>query len=196
MGSIAIMGIAFVACSSNEDLFDEEAAIKQQNAIYAANFEKRYGKIDPNQTWDFSTNTPTYSLVSSSSITRTAASGETPDFTCTTGTMDIQKEISEYIAEKLPKGKNNSDKGRKFKMVIQNDFTIVPIYQGCASYYWELWMTVDGVGDHLIWSKGEDLQFRKAETNDAYQNVGICQDGMDSNKGPYNFGEIDSKENI
>ena len=185
MGSIAIMGIAFVACSSNEDLFDEEAAIKQQNAIYAANFEKRYGKIDPNQTWDFSTNTPTYSLVSSSSITRTAASGETPDFTCTTGTMDIQKEISEYIAEKLPKGKNNSDKGRKFKMVIQNDFTIVPIYQGCASYYWELWMTVDGVGDHLIWSKGEDLQFRKAETNDAYQNVGIGQDGMDSNKGPY-----------
>ena len=185
MGSIAIMGIAFVACSSNEDLFDEEAAIKQQNAIYAANFEKRYGKIDPNQTWDFSTNTPTYSLVSSSSITRTAASLETADFRCTTGTMDIQKEISQYIAEKLPKGKNNSDKGRKFKMVIQNDFTIVPIYQGCASYYWELWMSVDGVGEHKIWSKGEDLKFRKAETNDTYQSVGIGQDGMDSKKGPY-----------
>ena len=185
MGSIAIMGIAFVACSSNEDLFDEEAAIKQQNAIYAANFEKRYGKIDPNQTWDFSTNTPTYSLVSSSSITRTAASLETADFTCTTGTMDIQKEISEYMAKNLPKGKDNSGKGRKFKMVIQNDFTIVPIYQGCASYYWELWMTVEGVGEYKIWSKGESLQFRKAGTNDAYQNVGIGQDGMDSKKGPY-----------
>ena len=70
MGSMAIMGMAFVACSSNEDLFDENAAIKQKEAAYTANFEKRYGKIDPNQTWDFSTDTPIYSMVSSGNITR------------------------------------------------------------------------------------------------------------------------------
>jgi len=186
MGSIAIMGMAFVACSSNEDLFDEEAAIKQQNAIYAANFEKRYGKIDPNQSWDFSTDTPFFSLVSSGSNTRAAASVETTDFTCTVGNMDIQKEISEYMAANLPKGQNNSAKGRRFEMVIgENDFTIVPLFQGCASYYWELWMSVEGVGDTKIWSKGHDLKFRKADTNDEYQSVGTGQNGMDSSNGPY-----------
>ena len=89
MGSMAMMGFAFVSCSSNEDLFDEGAAIKQKEASYAANFEKRYGKIDPNQTWDFSTDTPTYSLVSSGSSTRAAASVETASFTVTKGEMYI-----------------------------------------------------------------------------------------------------------
>ena len=179
------MGIAFVACSSKEDLFDEDAVIKQLDAAYTANFEKRYGKIDPNQTWDFSTDTPVYSLVSSGSSTRTATSVETADFTCEVGNMDIQQRISEYMFDNLPKGQNNSTKGRRFEMTIQNDFTVVPIFQGCASYYWELWMTVEGVGDTRIWWKGEALQYRKAGTNDQYKNVGTGKNGMDSKGGPY-----------
>jgi len=180
------MGIAFVACSSDEDLFDKDAAFRQKEAAYAANFEKRYGKIDPNQSWDFSTDTPFYSMASSSSNTRAAASLETADFTCKKGTMYIQPAISEYMATNLPKGQDNSAKGRKFEMVIgANDFTIVPLYQGCASYYWELWMTVEGVGETKIWSKGQDLKYRKAGTTNQYQYVGTGKDGMDSSKGPY-----------
>ena len=186
IGSMAVMGTAFVSCSSNEDLFDEGAIIKQLDATYAANFEKRYGKIDPDQTWDFSTDTPTFSPASSGSSTRAAASVETANFDRTVGSMDIQKEISEYMSANLPKGQNNSTKGRKFEMVIgENDFTVVPLFQGCASYYWELWMTVEGVGESKVWSKGEGLKYRKAGTNDAFQNVGTGKDGMDSDKGPY-----------
>ena len=185
MGSMAVMGIAFMSCSK-EDLFDPNAVMKQHDAAYTANFEKRYGKIDPNQTWDFTTDTPIYSLVSSSSSTRAAASLETADFTCTVGEMDIQKKISKYMADNLPKGQNNSAKGRKFEMVIgENDFTVVPLFQGCASYYWELWMTVEGVGETKIWSKGQELKFRKAETNDEYKNVGTGKNGMDSSQGPF-----------
>ena len=179
MGSMAVMGIAFVSCSSNDDLFDEGAIMKQLDATYATNFEKRYGKIDPDQTWDFSTDTPTFSLAGSS--TRAAASVETANFNCTVGSMDIQKEISEYISTNLPKGNDNTAKGRKFEMVIgENDFTIVPLFQGCASYYWELGMSVEDVGEVKIWSKGQDLKFRKAGTNDAFKNVGTGKNGMDS----------------
>ena len=186
MGSMAIMGVAFVSCSSNLELFDEGAAAKKQDADYAANFVKRYGPIDPNQTWDFSTDTPTYSLFSSGSSTRAAASVETANFDCTVGSKYIQKEVSSWMFENLPKGQNNSAQGKKFAMVIgENDFTIVPLFQGCASYYWQLWMEVEGLGKQLVWSKGDDLKFRKADTNDEYTDVGKGKEGMDSNKGPF-----------
>jgi hypothetical protein len=185
MGSMAVMGVAFISCS-NESLFDDNAYHKQKEEAYTSNFEKRYGKIDPNQTWDFTTDTPTYSMVSTGGATRAAASLETADFTCEVREMDIQPDISTYIAANLPKGQNNSSKGRKFEMVIgENDFTVVPLFQGCASYYWELWMTVEGVGEYKIWSKGEGLKYRKAGTNDEFQTVGTGKDGMDSSKGPF-----------
>ncbi len=184
MGSMAVMGVAFISCS-NESLFDDNAYHKQKDEAYTSNFEKRYGKIDPNQTWDFTTDTPTYSAVSGNT-TRAAASLETADFTCQLGHMNIQPEISQYIIDNLPKGQNNSSKGRKFQMVIgENDFTVVPLFQGNASYYWELWMTVDGVGEYKIWSKGEDLKYRKAGTTGEFQTVGIGREGMDAANGPY-----------
>ena len=185
MGSMAVMGAAFISCS-NENLYDENASTKDLEAAYTANFEKRYGKIDPNQTWDFTTDTPSYSAVSGST-TRAAASPETADFTCQLGHMDIQPDISTYIYQNLPKGQNNSSKGRKFQMVVgENDFTVVPLFQGCASYYWELWLTVDGVGEYKIWSKGEDLKYRTAGTSGEFKTVDIGKNGMDySKEGPF-----------
>lgn len=183
-GSMAVMGIAFMSCSK-EDLYNENAYMEQQEAIYKANFEKRYGKIDPNQSWDFSTDTPIYSVVSSGSTTRTVASAELANFNHTVGSMEIQQAISEYMFENLPKGQNNSAKGRKFKMKIQNDFTIVPIFQGCASYYWELWMSVDGVGETKVWEKGQNLLYKKAGSTGGFTPVGTGSNGMDANNGPY-----------
>jgi hypothetical protein len=44
------MGAAFVSCS--KDLLSYEEVQKQS---YASNFVKKYGNINPNQTWDFTT---------------------------------------------------------------------------------------------------------------------------------------------
>lgn len=184
MGSMAVTGIAFMSCSK-ENLYDQEAVDNRQDAMYASNFEKRYGKIDPNQTWDFSTDTPTFTSVSSNGMTRAASAPEFANFDREEGTMTIEKEISEWMFENLPKGKNNSKKGRQFDMAIYSDLIIVPIFQGCASYYWELWIHVDGVGDERIWSKGEGLKFRKAGTNDDFQSVGIDKNGMQRGEGAY-----------
>ena len=77
-GSMAVMGLAFMSCS--KDLYSEDAVNELQDATYAANFEKRYGKIDPNQTWDFTTGVATYSTGSSGSSTRAVASVADADF--------------------------------------------------------------------------------------------------------------------
>ena len=100
--------------------------------------------------------------------------------------MTIQKEVSEFMFNKLPKGVDNSAMGKRFTMKIgENDFTIVPIFQGCASYFWELWMYVEGVGHQKIWTKGDDLKYRKAGTTDEFKKVGYGTDGMKSDGGPY-----------
>ena len=75
--------------------------------------------------------------------------------------------------------------------VGDNEFGIVPLFQGCASYYWELWMHIDDMansgkaGDQLIWSKGEGLEFRKSGSTGAFTKVGTGTDGMEKKNGPY-----------
>jgi hypothetical protein len=55
-----------VSCTKSTDLYDQSAVEENQKkeqatkldvakAEYASNFEKKYGKINPNQTWDFTT---------------------------------------------------------------------------------------------------------------------------------------------
>lgn len=46
---------AFVSCSKSADLFEENKAnfVEDQKSVYRTNFEKKYGKVDSKQTWDF-----------------------------------------------------------------------------------------------------------------------------------------------
>lgn len=178
MGSMAIMGIAFMSCS-HDSLYDEGAILNEKEAKYAANFEKRFGKIDPNKSWDLTTGVTTTTLGSMGmSGTRAAAPGTKGSFKCTVGTKEIDASISQWMLDNLPKGKNNSGKGTNFTMTVgPNDFTVVPLFQGCASYYWQLWMHVEDVGDVLVWSKGDKLQYKKNK-GDTYTNVGTDNNGM------------------
>lgn len=160
LGSMAIMGAAFTSCSK-ENLFDNEAALEQQKVEYEASFVKKFGAIDPNQSWDFSSMRATYSLPSTSNAARTRE-GEVGEVTLTggkNGSMTIEKTVIDGIRTELTAGRNNKVKGSPFFMVSQeNSFTIVPIFQGQAGYYWELYMNIGGV-EQLIWQKG-DIEYR------------------------------------
>jgi hypothetical protein len=53
--SLLMVSAAFVGCSKKSDIFEENMAqlAENQKEAYRLNFEKKYGKIDPNQSWDF-----------------------------------------------------------------------------------------------------------------------------------------------
>jgi len=53
--ALLTMGFAFAACSKS-DVFEENKAniVADQKSEYRTNFEAKYGKVDPNQSWDFS----------------------------------------------------------------------------------------------------------------------------------------------
>ena len=176
-GSLAVVAIVMASCAKT-DLYDEnsEILISQHKKDYEANFVKKYGEVDPNKSWDMSSLQPTYSLTSMHDAPK--ASTRTASYTQTKSTgFEVEKSVLTWFFEKTPAGNDNSEKGNPFAMTVSSDeFTIVPIFQGNAKKYWQLWMHVDGVGDIQIWEKGEDLSYIKGSD---HISVGKGQAGVD-----------------
>ena len=178
IGGLAVLGAAFTSCSKEENLFDNEAAVEKQKSEYEANFVKKYGAIDPNQTWDFATMTTSTSMVST---TRALTRGDDSyNADATEGEIFIKKATIDWMTTNMKPGDNNVKKGKPFFLQVpQNSFTIVPIFQGTASYFWQLWMHVDGITeDKLIWSKGEKITYKSSETSTNWTSPGTGNAGM------------------
>lgn len=175
LGSMAVMGAAFTSCSKDV-AFDSEGlanqAAEQLKAEYRTNFEKKFGVIDPNQTWDFSTMKSVSGLPSTGSAarTRTGEVGEVSVNLEASGNMLIEKDAINWMKTNMKAGDNNTKQGSPFYMKTQEQtFTIVPCYQGQAGYYWELWMNVGGKDVH-VWDKNTALQYRTS-ANGAWHNL-------------------------
>ena len=150
-----------VGCSS-KDLYDEKAVEMKEDATYTDNFLKKYPNVDLNQDWDYTTGQVTYSLPSSSSSTR--ALTRDASYELTNGEFILEGTVNDYMRENMKAGMDNKEKGNPFYMKVPaNSFTIVPIFQGNASYVWELWMHVDDIGEFKVWSKGEGLSYQEKE---------------------------------
>jgi hypothetical protein len=70
LGSMTAVVVAFMSCTKAEDLFDNDAYMAQKKSEYEANFVKKYGAVDPNKSWDLTSNHPQYSFPSEKSSTR------------------------------------------------------------------------------------------------------------------------------
>ena len=169
IGSFAVLGVALTSCSKT-DVFDSNAEIEKQKDVYASTFVKNYGEIDPNQSWDFCTMATSYSLPSSNrALTRDGDANVNAD--AVEGEMIIEKATVDWMSENLEAGKNNVAKGKPFYLQVPNNsFTIVPIFQGTASYYWQ---------DKLIWSKG-DIEYITSKGSTDWKSPGTGNTGMNN----------------
>lgn len=154
----ALIALTLAGCS--KEVYDEHAIEEKQKSTFEENFAKAYPSVDLNQSWDFSTGQDIFTLPSSGAGSRalTRANG----YTVTTGDFTLDGTIADYMHNNMKAGANNRGKGNPFGMKVpENPFTIVPIFQGQATYVWELWMYVETIGDIKVWSKGEDLSYEK-----------------------------------
>ena len=135
-----------------------------------------YGSTE-GKSWDLATLATSYTLESSNrALTR---DGEY-NANATVGEMLIEKATIDWMSTNMKAGANNVAKGKPFYLQVPNNsFTIVPIFQGTASYYWQLWMYVDGVGDKLIWSKG-DIKYITSDGSTDWKSPGTGGTGMNS----------------
>jgi hypothetical protein len=179
IGCFAVIGVALMSCSKS-DLYDSNAANQQKNEqqkkSYAELFVNNYGSTE-GKSWDLATLATSYTLESSNrALTR---DGEY-NADAVEGEMLVEKATVDWMSENLKAGKNNTAKGKPFYLQVpKNSFTIVPIFQGTASYYWQLWMYVDGVGDKLIWSKG-DIQYITSQSSTDWKSPGTGNTGMNN----------------
>lgn len=172
--SVAMLGIT--SCSKT-DVYDEkqqeankaaEEQVKQEKVVdeYEKNFVDTYGEIDPNQSWDFSTGTPTISLPSSSAKAGTRAGGyerknSTDYYEFSAATINKMKEV-------FVEGRDNRDLGTSFAMhAPANAIYIMPMYMGTSGGNFELWMHVEGIAEDIkVWSKWQDLQVKPTAGSD------------------------------
>ena len=177
---MAMLGV--VSCSKT-DLYDEsaiddlkaaEAAAKDAKLIedYKANFIKTYGEINPDQSWDFSTNDEIF--FTGSSATR-AFNG----FSFAPGAKAVSVSNDYYQIPDVTmslmntvflEGHDNTQnfmKGTFFDMIVpENDFTILPIYMGQSGGNFALYLHVDGVqNDIKVWSKWDGIQYKMENDN-------------------------------
>ena len=182
LGSLTAIAVAFSSCAKTEDLFDNDAYVAQKNSEYEANFVKKYGAVDPNKSWDLTTNHPQYSFPTEKSSARAFTRNAAGTYAVAEGTFNVEQSVLQWCFEKIPAGKNNTGQGTPFYLTVPgNPFTIVPLFQGNASYYWELWMNVDGYDPIKIWSKGDGLSY---VTGGEETPVGKGQAGIPKNPVP------------
>lgn len=177
----AVMAVLGAVSCSKSDVFDpgqaeeikkaqEEAKIEQSKTDYEANFVEKYGEVDPNQSWDFSTGTPTISLPSSSAKAGTRAGGY--ERTNSEGYYEFPDATITKMKSVFVEGRDNRPQGTAFGMKVPgNAFTIMPMYMGQSGGNFELWMHVDGIAEDIkVWSKWQDMQVKATDKSD-WKNV-------------------------
>ena len=176
-----LMAVLGIASCSKTDLYDEgqqaankaaqeEAKAEAKLSEYESNFVAKYGEVDENQSWDFSTDTPHYGLPSSSAKAGTRAGGY--ERTNSTDYYEFPAATIQKMKNVFVEGRDNRSMGTAFGMKVPgNAFTIMPMYMGTSGGDFDLYMHVDGIAeDILVWSKWQDMQV-KGTANSNWKDV-------------------------
>lgn len=186
--AIATLGIAtlalFPSCQ-DEDFGYTAQQIK--NSAYAKNFTQMYGDIDPDQPWDLtSDNLARLGLFGGpsmgSGVTRAGSGpiGTAGDAdairTFTNVKYEVEEQTLAWLNTNLTEEHDHRSLGTSFNLVgPNNDFLIIPIYQGNAGLKWDLHLvagngdgTAAGSTDYNIWSKSQNIFYKEDHTKDPY----------------------------
>ena len=148
---MATVIVSMVSCSKDHDVFNNSAVEQQHKSEFESNFIKKYGAVDPEQTWDFAKMYPTYSLSGNTilprNLTRAVIDGGS-EYMSIGDWYEVDAKTIEWMKKKLPDGRNHEDLGNPFYMIVpQNEFSIVPIYQGTGDFVWTLHLVVEDFND-------------------------------------------------
>lgn len=148
----SLAATVLVGCRNDFDF--ESQYMQKLEYSYAKSFEKIYGEIDPDQSWDFSS--------SAKANGGTRAIGEISDPMVDTDWYYVEDGTLGYYQQQLKEGDSNKTKGKPFVITApQRGFKIYPIYQGAASMVWDLHMVVEdseNSQDILVWEKHSNIE--------------------------------------
>lgn len=150
-----ITSLSVISCQDEDFGYTEEEIFRN---AYERNFEAKYGKIDPNQSWDLSS----YAKEQEASPSTRAANSIPTD---ADGFYHVEQGTINWIESKLINGSNHADLGDSFGLLMgAEEFTLIPVYQnGASNLDWELHMvlvTKSTAEDKTLWSKSHRDKFQ------------------------------------
>lgn len=174
---MAILMVVMTMVSCQKEMYDEalieankaaaEKAKQEKNiSDYEDNFVKTYGEVDPDQSWDFSSEDVYFNIPSGKAQTRGTRVGESYTMSKSENYYEVEKATLNKMNSVFKEGIDNRNLGTPFAMTVPgNDFTIMPIFMGQSGGDFDLYMHVDGIGEILVWRKWEDMQAKFAGQN-------------------------------
>lgn len=170
---IAFTSVVFSSCQDEDYGYTTEEV---KASVYARNFEKMYGKISEDQTWDFSTyNLRKLGLTGGPSAdANTRAGGQLtraaiPDLVTkyNTGWYTVSPTTTSWLNTNLQEKVNNTKYVSSFDWEhsgLQNadPFYVIPIYQGQTGMMWDLELVdLEQNQATIIWTKSENLRYEQ-----------------------------------
>lgn len=149
----AMIGLPFLlaGCTAGtEDLYNPSRAEELLKSEYSAKFIAKYGEIPADYSWDAT-------LAAKYPSTR---AGEQEGLIRNTEWYEVEKATLEGIKGTLIEKEDHRDLGEPFILTVpENEFTIVPIFQGESGMEWELWMEVGDDEPVRVWGKSEKMEY-------------------------------------
>lgn len=174
---------------------DEDFGYTSDQIAYRTNFEKMYGSVKDIPTWDFSSyNLRQMGLEGGPSMQNSPATRSAKTHNWNTGGAchgaidgatvgtDIVKDVESWFSvpsstqswmdTNLKEGQPHKSLGTPFALVKpenNQDFLIIPIYQGHSGMTWDLHLVAknsdDALKDYKIWSHSENIRYSNSATD-------------------------------
>lgn len=152
---------------------DEDYGYSSEQIKYAKNFTQTYGKIAEDKNWDLSSwasyqsETSTRSSATRSGGVNTGAlnsNPSNPDFEVSNEYYEVPANLMSWMKENLVEGRDNRSLGSSFMLRLpENDFAIIPIFQGNSAFMSELELKVNNRDITKIWEKSQDIWAKDTE---------------------------------
>ncbi len=163
--SLALLGLTSIFALTGCQ--DEDFGYTAEEISFNTNFQKEYGKIDPEQSWDFYRAKPRTAKFSPWMHGEAETRAGIPGYTQTDASAiiknsgsnayyDVLDETLDWMRANLVEEHNNTSVGEPFSLLPppHNDFAIIPIYVGQHTMDVSLHLVSDGK-DYKIWSEWE-----------------------------------------
>lgn len=146
---------------------DEDFGYTAQEIAYKTNFEKVYGKIPADKSWDLSSWANWKAPVSSSKTRAEGGTGnptkgklvENTHFSVGSSYYEVPNNLLSWLNGHLLEGNDNRFLGSSFVFKVpNNDFAIIPIYQGNSAIHGELEIKINDYEITKIWEKSSNMQ--------------------------------------
>lgn len=167
-----------------------------RDSVYARNFEKMYGEIAEDQTWDFSS----YNLKklgleggpsatdtrSSGSLTRAAITGLVTKYNSDPDKWyNVSSTTTDWLNTFLKEKEKNTKYVSSFeweRLADSDPIYVIPIYQGQTGMIWDLELVdLDQHTASIIWSKSQDIRY----TQDFAQWDEFFYESYNNDEAPY-----------